>query len=66
MPRVWADIYGLSLSRVILLDSKGFFQIIPRPANFKLGDLFPIPVQTLENLREIWVENDKADAAAQK
>ena len=64
LPRVWANVVGFDLQRIILLNSKGFFQIIPRPANFRLGKLFTIPTQTLENLRETWTEIEKEDTAA--
>jgi len=64
LPRVWANVVGFDLQRIILLNSKGFFQIIPRPANFRLGKLFTIPTQTLENLRETWADIEKEDTAA--
>jgi hypothetical protein len=64
LPRVWGSAFGMSLRRVIVLDSKGFFKVINRPANFQLPELFAIPAQTLENLRETWAELEKEDAAA--
>jgi hypothetical protein len=64
LPRVWGDVFSLSLGRIIVLNSQGFFKIIPRPANFRLGTLFTIPVQTLENLRETWAELEKEEATS--
>jgi len=64
LPRVWGSPFGMSLRGVIVLDSKGFFKVINRPASFKLPELFAIPIQTLENLRETWGELEKDEAAA--
>jgi hypothetical protein len=64
LPGIWANVIGFDLQRVILLNSKGFFKIIPRPFNFRFGQLFAIPLQTLQNLRETWAEIEKEDTAA--
>jgi hypothetical protein len=63
MPKAWGSPYGMSLRRVIVLDSKGFFQVITRPSNFQLPQLFAFPIQTLANLRETWAGFEKDEAA---
>lgn len=62
LPRLWGSPYGLSLQRVIILNSKGFFRIIVRPIQFQFSELL-YPIQTFANLREIWDDLDKEEAA---
>lgn len=62
LPNLWGNPVGLSVRRVIVLNSKGFFGMVTRPANLRFADIV-IPVQSLENLREMWNELEKDDAA---
>jgi hypothetical protein len=64
LAKLWGNPAGLSLRRVIVLDSKGFFKVINRPFNFRLADIEWLPAQTLANLRELWDDLEKEDAAA--
>jgi hypothetical protein len=63
LPKLWGNPAGLSLRRVIVLNSKCFFRVIDRPFNFRLADVEWLPAQTLANLWKLWDDIEKEDAA---
>lgn len=62
LPKLWGNPAGLSIRRVVVLNSKGFYKMVVRPLNFRLTDIEWVPGQTLANLRETWDEIEKEDA----
>lgn len=63
LPSVWGNPHAMSLRRVIVLNSAGHFTQVARPTNFRFAEIGEMPVQSLQNLRELWLELERNDAS---
>ncbi|PEE68588.1 hypothetical protein [Bacillus thuringiensis] len=61
MGRLWGKIEALSIDRVIVLNSKGFFEYLTRPIPFRMTDLGLFPTSVIANLKQLWDELEKED-----
>ncbi|HHP1040698.1 TPA: hypothetical protein ACR3S6_004468 [Bacillus thuringiensis] len=56
MGRFWGEMQTMMIDRVIVLDSKGFFENLIRPIPFQITDLGLFPDSSLSDLKKHWDE----------